>query len=225
MVGAWSKAQRFTLNVPEFNRLPLHPQVNQITGEFASFTLVEIDHTRPESFAARGQRIQRQIWQAMNYRYVSGVRVLRELGRWRGGAAAAGAMPVVFTSMLVLDSLDAGTSPWATLGDEVFAITQTPQVWLDMQVYEQDGGLIFNWDAVEALFPPGMLDAMFDVCCRPVERLASDDTAWTAPVQGFLPATQAAQRLARYDNVAPISERLAQDFFIEQAVYDRTRWR
>ena len=57
---------RFTLNVPRFNRLPLHPQVEEIIGEFASFTLLEVDNSKRESFEVRAKRLQEQLWQDLD---------------------------------------------------------------------------------------------------------------------------------------------------------------
>ena len=37
---------------------------------------------------------------------------------------------------------------------------------------EHAGGLYFNWDAVEGLFPAGMFDGMFDAYCRLLKQLA-----------------------------------------------------
>ncbi|NIL64933.1 condensation domain-containing protein [Salinispora arenicola] len=34
VLGRWSRRQHFTLNLPTFNRHPLHEQVNDIIGEF-----------------------------------------------------------------------------------------------------------------------------------------------------------------------------------------------
>ena len=57
------------------------------------------------------------------------------------------------------------------------AITQTPQVWLDHQVIEDAGGLLFNWDAVEELFPPGLLDDMFERLLPPAGARWRDEAA------------------------------------------------
>ncbi|WP_258007506.1 hypothetical protein, partial [Pseudomonas syringae] len=59
---------------------------------------------------------------------------------------------------------------------------QTPQVWLDHQVYESEGDLCLNWDAVEALFDPNVLRAMFDQYLALLERLAEDPQAWALPL-------------------------------------------
>jgi hypothetical protein len=97
VLALWSKSPRFTINVPRFNRLPLHPQVNDIIGEFASFTLLEVDNSGQESFEVRARRLQEQLWKDLEHQYVSGVRVLRELSKVQGRTSGAIA-PVVFTT-------------------------------------------------------------------------------------------------------------------------------
>ena len=45
--------------------------------------------------------------------------------------------------------------------ERVWGVSQTPQVWLDLQVYEgRDGALRHQWDAVRELFPEGLVDTM-----------------------------------------------------------------
>lgn len=141
ILTVWSKSAHFTINLTLFNRLPLHPQVNDIVGDFTSLTLLEVDNETPDTFANRAVRIQKQLWQDLDHRYFTGVEVLRELGR-RGENRQSGIMPVVFTSTLAL-GLDLGTV--TQLGEMVYGISQTPQVWLDHQVMEENGALVFNW--------------------------------------------------------------------------------
>ncbi|HBL27665.1 MAG TPA: hypothetical protein DD490_12580, partial [Acidobacteria bacterium] len=38
VLACWSASPRFTLNLTTFNRLPLHPQVNRLMGDFTSLT-------------------------------------------------------------------------------------------------------------------------------------------------------------------------------------------
>ncbi|TDB70794.1 non-ribosomal peptide synthetase, partial [Actinomadura sp. KC216] len=52
---------------------------------------------------------------------------------------------------------------------------------LDHQVFEMGGELYASWDAVEALFPAGMLDEAFTTYQELVERLADDPEAWQRP--------------------------------------------
>src|SRR6185503_6848916 len=61
VLAVWSKNQRFSLNLTLFNRLPLHPQVNEIVGDFTSLTLLDMDCSTIESFEARARRVQEQL--------------------------------------------------------------------------------------------------------------------------------------------------------------------
>ncbi|WP_324188891.1 non-ribosomal peptide synthetase [Nocardia farcinica] len=84
---------------------------------------------------------------------------------------------MVYTSALSLGELYA-PEVRRYLGEPSWTISQGPQVWLDAQVTEFDGGILLNWDARVSLFPPGLLDAMFDAYVRFVDLLIDDDGAW-----------------------------------------------
>lgn len=115
--------------------------------------------------------MQRRLWADLEHRYFSGVQVLRELTRLCGTLAPA--MPIVMTSL-------AGHPPQYTdtdLGVPVYGISQTPQVSLDFQVFEKAGGLTFNWDFLPAVYPDGLIDAMFEEFVGLLDELG-DDAAW-----------------------------------------------
>jgi thioesterase domain-containing protein/acyl carrier protein len=180
VLAAWSREPRFTLNLTLFHRMPVHPEVNAVVGDFTSTVLLAVDAGGTADVVERGRRLQRQLWSDLEHRYVSGVRVLRELAQ-RAGDRRRLAMPVVFTSTLGHETADAAAATrW--LGALAYGISQTAQVWLDHQVGEDGAALVFNWDAVEALFPAGLLDAMFAAYCTRLRQLGTDEGAWSAPV-------------------------------------------
>ena len=189
----WGKSSQFTMNLALFNRLPLHPQVNNILGDFTSVTLLAVDNSGTETFTKRALRLQRQLWQDLEHRYFSGVRVMREINRRQGQIPTA--MPVVFTSSIGFDSLDGESSNLFKFGELVYAISQASQVWMDHQVSLQNGELIFTWDAVAALFPEGMISDMFDAYYGLIRNLANSDVAWNETTrQGMMPENQLLQR-------------------------------
>jgi amino acid adenylation domain-containing protein len=219
VLGAWSRRQQFTINLTLFQRLPLHPQVNQIVGDFTSITLLAVDCRAADAFASRAHTLQAQLWRDMDHRHVSGVKVIRELARRREGGVHP-AMPVVFTSGLAqgmpeLEQLE--RLQGQNLGEVIYAVSQTPQVWLDHQVYEQDGRLHLAWDAVEDLFPPGMLDAMFGAYVGALRRLADDEAAWDGARANLVPPAQLAERAAANSTAAPVPTGLLHDRFFAQA--------
>ena len=77
------------------------------------------------------------------------------------------------------------------------------------------------WDAAEELFPPAMLDAMFDAYSALIERLANDSTAWTAPSQAL--AAQDARAIANdHDEEVPAGTLHGQVFAACRRYTDRT---
>lgn len=190
VIARYSRGDRFTLNLTLFNRAPVHPDVQRVIGDFTSLILLDVDHEAPAGFADRAQSLQATLRQNVKHSAVSGVRVLREWGRTQGRRASA---PIVFTSALGLtgDLQNEADATVRWLGDVVDSVSQTPQVWLDHQVFEQSGGLFLAWDCVEDLFPAGMLDEMFETYVGLLEHLATHD--WDAPRRPLLPAASLAR--------------------------------
>jgi amino acid adenylation domain-containing protein len=192
----WSAQPDFTLNLTLFNRPRAHPEIDRVIGDFTTLTMLEVRDDAVASFAGRAGRIQRQLMRDMEHLAYSGVRVQRERSR-RLGSGPTAAMPIVFTSALVFGTPDHDPSEGIRFfGEQVHGLTQTPQVWLDHQVSEEDGDLTYNWDSVEGLFPAGMLDDMFAAYNALLDRLARDEDAWSRPgALAALPDWQADERL------------------------------
>src|SRR6201999_236036 len=119
-----------------------------------------------------------------------GLSVLRDLSRHRGAQVLA---PVVFTSALGLGELF-GSEVTDRFGTPGWIISQGPQVLLDAQVTEFDGGVLVNWDVRDGAFAPGVIDAMFAYQIDELLRLASADEAWESAGPSALPAEQRAVR-------------------------------
>ncbi|MBP0020476.1 MAG: amino acid adenylation domain-containing protein [Cyanobacteria bacterium SBLK] len=210
ILRVWSKNPRFTVNLALFNRLPFHPQVNDLIGDFTSTTLLSVDAPPTLSFRDRAIAIQQQLWQDLEHRYFSGVRVTRELARANG--TTPNAFPIVFTSTLGMGALGQETSSFTHLGELVYAISQASQAWMDVQVWEEKGDLTFNWDVVEELFPTDLVAEMFAAYCRLLETLATSATAWQE-TPSLLPPAQLARTDAINCTHAPISEALLHEGF------------
>ncbi|STB57588.1 Phenyloxazoline synthase MbtB [Citrobacter koseri] len=98
-LSAGAAPRHFTLNLTFFNRQPIHPQINQLIGDFTSVTLVDFNFSAPVTLQEQMQQTQQRLWQNMAHSEMNGVEVIRELGRLRGSQRQP-LMPVVFTSML-----------------------------------------------------------------------------------------------------------------------------
>jgi len=215
VLGFWSQSPQFTINLTQYNRLPLHPQVNELIGNSISVVLLAVDNSLDHTFLDRARRTQQQLWQDLDHTYMSGVRVLRELARKQGLTQSA-IMPVVFTSILGFEALGKGFKS-SEFGKIVYTISQTPQVWLDHQVLEEEAALVTSWDAVEALFPEKLLDEMFESYRQLLEQLSENDATWHTTELMKLPARQVSIRDRANDTDSPSPESLLQTPFIRQA--------
>ncbi len=214
VLATWSKSPRFTVNLTLFNRFPVHPQVDRVVGDFTSLLLVGVDLSARGGFEERARRIQERLWEDLDHRHVSGVKVLRELARREGGAGRA-AMPVVFTSVLGFPAGEETDGPLQAT--QVYSINQTPQVWLDHVVLEERGALVYQWATVEELFAPGLVDDMFAAFGRLLGWLAAGDGTWSDPVPLLVPGEQLARRAAVNATAAPVSAERLDTLFLAQA--------
>jgi amino acid adenylation domain-containing protein len=177
IIRCWNKLPAFTINLTIFNRLPLHPQVNDLVGDFTSILLVEIDDPENNNFTNRARQLQKRLWTNLQHRFFTGIEVLREIAKQQKKKPGAH-MPVVMTSVLSDEIQTTERSMTGWLGKTVYSVAQTPQVWLDHVALEEDGNLILRWNIVEELFPKGLMDDMFHSYVNFLKRLALDNIAW-----------------------------------------------
>lgn len=214
VVGRWSGCSHFTLNLTLFNRLPFHPDVERLVGDFTTSTLLEINLRPLRSFAELARAIQQQLWQDLDHRAVSGVRVMRELAEQRRSGPPS--FPVVFTGALNNGLQAEGRSVLGWMGEVCHAVTQTPQVWLDCQTVEDAGDLVVDWDSLDDLFEPGFVDAMFEGFSELVHELATRASVWESVRLDLLPAAQRALIAASNATRAPHRELLLHEPLLAQ---------
>ena len=194
----WSRNPSFTINMLMSHRPSGDPRFQRAFGNFGSTLLLEsVD--APGSFAERARVLQRQLARDIRHSRIEGVEVIRAMGATGSGLPV---MPVVFASSLGLDLPDDLLLPnalgWRNMGGGL----HTPQVWLDCQAYMYLDELVLNWDFVEGLFLPGVIDGMFAALEQQIEAIlehpAPEDALLLPQVpDAALQARQGANRTAR----------------------------
>ncbi|MGW0555813.1 amino acid adenylation domain-containing protein [Streptomyces sp. NPDC002926] len=213
ILARWSGQQRFLLNIPLFDRdQGLHPDIERIVADFTSLLLLDVELSGDDGFADRARAIQQRLHDDVGHAAYTGVDVLRDFVRIDTGTPRTA--PVVFAC-----NLDAPLVPddfAAHFGELSWMVSQTPQVWLDHQVYgTRDGGLLLAWDAIEALFPDGVIDTMFAAYTDLVRRLATTD--WNLPPDVPLPESQLRCRAEVNSTTRRESGRRLHQAFFERA--------
>jgi non-ribosomal peptide synthase protein (TIGR01720 family) len=174
ILGTWSKSSRFTIYLRVVNRLPLQTQVNETVGDLTSLMPLAVEEPVSGNFEVRAKKIQEQLWEDLDHRYVSGVQVMLEQSRTTA-QIVGGAMPAVFTSAVGLETTTGEFAHSLSEAKTVDGVSETPRAWFDHQVVEQGSELIFNWDVVDELFPSGVLDEMFEAYCSLLRRLSEEE--------------------------------------------------
>ncbi|MFI9362715.1 amino acid adenylation domain-containing protein [Kitasatospora sp. NPDC053057] len=209
----WSRSPRFSLNLTVLNRLPLHPEVDRIVGDFTSVNPLAVDWSANRSFTDQAKAITDRLFDDLDHRLCSGVEVLRELARRRGREAAL--LPIVFTSAIGLGEDADGRRTTGRL--DGFGITQTPQVFIDCQAMDDADGLQVNWDVREGIFPDGLVDDMFAAFETLLRGLADTDELWEAAHAVPLPAWQAEERRRANDTATTLPDTLLHEPVFAQA--------
>ncbi|MFF3438558.1 amino acid adenylation domain-containing protein [Streptosporangium sp. NPDC002721] len=214
IVGRWSRTARFTLNVPTVDRPALHQDIGRLVGDFTSVELLAVDLSASASFTGRVREIGAQLLEDLQHPLFTGSEVLAELSR-RAGAPVL--MPVVFTSALGGAGAPDGIPPEVS-----YALTQTPQVWLDCQVMERGETLVMSWDIREGALPDGVAEDMFGAYVALVEQLAAEgaeaEDAWERPARVELPAAQAARRAEVNATRGPLPDALLHEPVLARAL-------
>ncbi|PHP87690.1 non-ribosomal peptide synthetase [Burkholderia sp. AU18528] len=207
VLARWSGRQAFLLNVPLFDRHGDAPDLGRVIADFTTLLLVECDVRADASAADTVRAFQQRLHGAIAHAAYPALDVLRDARR-QGMPRAA---PVVFSCNLGDESFvpDAFAQVFGDLHD---MISQTPQVWLDHQLYRVPDGALLAWDSVEGLFPDGTIDAMFGAYVAFVQALCDRDWRW--PIAVELPSAQ--RRVRDTLNALPACGRartLHHDFF------------
>lgn len=168
---AWNAEEPLSVVVPTWDRLAVHPQVDEVVGDFTALAWVARTNERLP-FADRVLAVQRELASDLNQRPVSGLSVLRRIALKQANNALA--FPAVFTDQLPVVELP---------GEDVrlgYALSKTPQVYLDNISIEEGNRLFCAWDYAADIYPAAMIQDMFAGYTRVLTLLCDDTTAWSS---------------------------------------------
>ncbi|MEU8501367.1 amino acid adenylation domain-containing protein [Streptomyces lavendulae] len=214
-LATWGAGERFTLTTTVAHRPPVHPRVFEAIGQFSDTLLVEAEVDRSLPFAERAKALQTRLHTDIDHRHFSGIEVLKELARRRGGLAGA-RMPFTFNSAIGHVSSEVDGSALELFGEEVFSVSQTPQVWLNAFAMERHGELVVQLDGIDELFCEGLLDDLAHGYGTLLATLV-DESAWHLHHFDLLPPAQRARRDEANDTAVVLPDEMLGDAIVAQA--------
>lgn len=172
VLSKWSENKKFLMNLPMFNR-DTDEGIDDVVADFTNLLLVPLNYEKKQSFAGYLNESGEAFKESIDNSDYSGVKILRDLKKC--GKVENG-VPFVFSCNLG-GSLVSKEFQRA-FGDISYMISQTPQVILDFQLFDEGEGLHIVWDSVEEALPDGVLDEMFDCFINLIENLGLESTVW-----------------------------------------------
>lgn len=173
VLDRWSESEKFNINMPIFNRNTYEPWMEDVIADFSNTLIFDVDFSKNESFISTVKKNQRHFHERIKHSNYSGVSVVRDMKKYNKSSNVVFAynvgQPIISEDVI------------STLGNLEYMISQTPQVWIDFQVFNlQDDGLFIKWDSVEELFPDGMLDEMFGCLKDYIKLLGTEESSWNS---------------------------------------------
>ncbi|MGN4496386.1 condensation domain-containing protein, partial [Bacillus cereus group sp. BfR-BA-01511] len=176
VLSKWSNQSKLAINTTVFNRRPVHKEIDEVIGDFTSLLMLDIDFTETVDFWRRAKIVQENFMLALEHRQYDGVEFLRDYIKYNNLDPKAANMPVVFTSMLFGKTFNLGNID--DLGENVMAVSQTSQVYLDHQVTETASGINLTWDYVLELFDQKIIHQIFEDYISRIHSLVREDKSY-----------------------------------------------
>lgn len=158
ILNRWSSNYHFLINIPLFDRDLSPDLIDKAVGDFSNILLLEVNFNKLKTILEMARDIQLQFQKDVSYSSYSGIQVLRDLSQFKKSHNLIA--PVVFACNIGIPLILQKAKK--VFGEISYMISQTPQVWLDCQIYEVGSELQISWDCVDSLFMPNVIDDMFD---------------------------------------------------------------
>lgn len=158
VLAYWSGDNRFSINLTTSNRGRVQG-TEEVVGDFTSLTILPMpEDYQKQDFWGNAKKLQRRFMEVYSHVSYDGIRVEREYIKYHNLQNEI-PFPIVFTSLMG-GGKESFTKEF--LGESVYSLSQTPQVYLDCQVSEEENVLIVSWDYPESKFDEVMMCEMFE---------------------------------------------------------------
>ena len=171
VLAMWSKTLPFTTVFVDWNRIPMHPDINKLIGEFTSLSWVVTSDSNL-SFVEKARCYQEIVHNDLGHGIISGLSQLRKKMLQNVNHESL-QLPVVFTNSIGDDGIELGSD--ISLG---YGISLTPGVYLDNMSYKQGDSLLIYWDFDASVFQDGIVEEMFNKYEEVLKSLADDTSSW-----------------------------------------------
>lgn len=207
-VARFSENAKFLINLPLFNRSSEYPGMENAVADFTKLLLMEFDYSEKWNFRDEIYKVNAEFQENIRHNDYSGIDVQREFLKQHKEEQIVA--PIVFSCNLGVPLLSEEFVN--TFGNISYMISQTPQVWLDFQLFDNNDGLLMIWDGVEEVFEGNVLDEMFGVFTRLLENAVNMES-WTEELDVDISKQLKIRRQFEISDMEKIGSLMHKDFF------------
>ncbi len=180
-IARWNKAQRFLLNIPEFDRPPFHEDSNNIIGICSSFLLFDFDHREERTFLELVSLTQKQILELKTHNTFSGMEVVREIYKNNKGHQDV-MVPIVFGMMADVPQAE------KEMLYVKYQENHTSGVWIDINTVIYNDAIEFNWNCIKGIVEKSTLERIVATQKEILHQAIERDRFWDEFLQVPLPS-------------------------------------
>lgn len=159
-----SSNKKFTINMTMFGKLPILYDVDDLIGEFTNIALISYEDNK--STVESIKQTQEQLFNALQNRMYDGVDLINKFSRIKNYAEG---FPIVVTSML-----NENYKTCQNGFEEVYSISQTPQVLIDHHLRMIDNSLVLSFDYVGELFSYNYINNLIDIYITVIKEIINE---------------------------------------------------
>lgn len=169
ILSVYIMKKSFCLNVTLTNRVNYGGKLFHTVGDFTSLLLLEMNlNNSNSSFLDVALAIQKKFMEDYKHRAYDGILVEQEISQANKRQVL---YPIVFTSLLGMLQSERQQK---NVGELMYSISQTPQVYLDFQLMETKKGVMLTWDYLTSKFETWQIKEMFQTMVRQVEQICAN---------------------------------------------------
>lgn len=155
ILGRWSGQKKLLINIPLFNRDLSIENTDLAVADFTDLTLINVNLSEGQSLLELSEEIRNSFYNCYSHSAFGGLEVQKLLAQSSGSELTA---PVVFSCTEGVRQFSEKCV--SLLGKPDYIITQTPQVYIDFQIFQIGDELRCIWDVPEKLFRQDMITEM-----------------------------------------------------------------
>lgn len=167
-LSLWSKSPAFSIILTVDGRAFCDQIYNDIVGDFTSTQILSLN-CNGLKIDELISSIQDRISKNLDYHQFNGVEISRMI------SSSGNLTPIVFTNAIKSSEKHQSGNYAYSWGKRTYSYSQTPQVWLDCQIFEDNGHLILAWDYIKEIFPGKMMSDMFAYLLSEITQLTNDN--------------------------------------------------